>query len=418
MHLAIDLRFYKPEPYGLAVYISELFEHLVPALAANPNITKVTLILNKDLLNVDLNQYLQWWVTVENQKKFSVSYSDVKPYSFKEQLVFPWQLYILNPDLVYFFTFNFPFLYFKPFVYQVLDFSHAKISKRSGWSPKFKLKTLAALFLIKMGLKRAKKIIFLGTQTQKDGEIFLNLNLSNPHKEGFLPNNIVWLGVKKIFLTQKHADKLKSNWLSSQESNIVYSETEDKFAKKFLDENHITQEYFLSVSVWKKHKNLKGLIRGFEVFNRNKNFQLVICGSKDPNNLQDIEFLKTNTQFRQNKIIYIENPSDKELVWLQDKALGYVSPSFNEGMGLTLVEAAKRGTPVICSDILVFKDMFKEFGIYFNPDNQHSLAKALDRLIKLSQKEYEILSKQVNLISQKFSWEDLSNTIEKIIFED
>lgn len=57
----------------------------------------------------------------------------------------------------------------------------------------------------------------------------------------------------------------------------------------------------------------------------------------------------------------------------------FVMPSRSEGFGLALVEAVQQNTPVICSDIDVFKELFSEEEVtFFKSDDLSSLSKALD----------------------------------------
>lgn len=57
----------------------------------------------------------------------------------------------------------------------------------------------------------------------------------------------------------------------------------------------------------------------------------------------------------------------------------YVMPSRSEGFGLAVVEAALTGTPVICSNIEVFHEIFDETeATFFELENIESLSKAVD----------------------------------------
>lgn len=57
----------------------------------------------------------------------------------------------------------------------------------------------------------------------------------------------------------------------------------------------------------------------------------------------------------------------------------YAMPSRSEGFGLALVEAAFTKTPVVCSDIEVFHEIFDETQVsFFAPENIQSLSQAID----------------------------------------
>lgn len=60
----------------------------------------------------------------------------------------------------------------------------------------------------------------------------------------------------------------------------------------------------------------------------------------------------------------------------------YVMPSRNEGFGLSMIEAAMTGTPIICSDIPVFHEIFNENQVeFFKLENIKSMSVALDKIL-------------------------------------
>ncbi|MCC9595491.1 MULTISPECIES: glycosyltransferase [unclassified Rubrivivax] len=60
----------------------------------------------------------------------------------------------------------------------------------------------------------------------------------------------------------------------------------------------------------------------------------------------------------------LEHPSDADIQALYDKAAGLMFLSRGEGFGLPLVEAANHGTPVVCSDIPVFREICGPYATY------------------------------------------------------
>lgn len=60
----------------------------------------------------------------------------------------------------------------------------------------------------------------------------------------------------------------------------------------------------------------------------------------------------------------------------------YVMPSRSEGFGLAMVEAAFTQTPIICSDIAVFRELFDETQVaFFKLDDVISMSLAVDKII-------------------------------------
>ena len=78
------------------------------------------------------------------------------------------------------------------------------------------------------------------------------------------------------------------------------------------------------------------------------------------------------------KLILIEQPTDADVLHLYERAEGLLFISKGEGFGLPLVEAAHHGTPIICSDIPVFREIAGEFATYVSREDASSLAADLE----------------------------------------
>jgi glycosyltransferase involved in cell wall biosynthesis len=79
--------------------------------------------------------------------------------------------------------------------------------------------------------------------------------------------------------------------------------------------------------------------------------------------------------------IHLGNVSDDELSRLYQRATLHCVTSLMEGFGMTILESMSFGTPVILSDIPVFREVAGPAGIYFNPsDSDDLLCKMIDTL--------------------------------------
>ncbi|WP_083931568.1 glycosyltransferase family 4 protein [Methyloferula stellata] len=74
------------------------------------------------------------------------------------------------------------------------------------------------------------------------------------------------------------------------------------------------------------------------------------------------------------KLFWFETCSDADLTYLYHHATALIQASLAEGFGLPLVEAAHFGTPVIASDIPVFREIGGSSCSYFDPVNAETLA--------------------------------------------
>lgn len=77
------------------------------------------------------------------------------------------------------------------------------------------------------------------------------------------------------------------------------------------------------------------------------------------------------------RLFWFDDSDDDELSFLYDHAAALIFPSYAEGFGLPIVEAARRGRPVICSDIPVFREVGRAGALYFQVNNATALAETI-----------------------------------------
>lgn len=78
-------------------------------------------------------------------------------------------------------------------------------------------------------------------------------------------------------------------------------------------------------------------------------------------------------------ILCLENVPERHLPGLYAGASALISPSLAEGFGLPPLEALACGTPVVVTDLPVYREVLGDRAEYFSPENPSSLAQALQR---------------------------------------
>ena len=403
MHLAIDLRFYRPEPYGLAIHIRDLFTELITLLDASEICSKVSLILDQSNAEIDLSEYLPWWGEVVENPTFNVIFSQYPYYSWGEQVGFYDQLNTIAPDLTFFFTFNFPVRYNRPFVYQVLDLSIPKT--RSQWNPKVQ----AMLYCMRQGLKKAKHTLFLGENTRMDAERFSDYQFHYPERKGYRPNTVIFNGLNPVYSKQPSINSRKTKVLDTLE----YSQGLERRSKEFFGDHSINKPYILYTSVWRPYKNHLALAKAFDAWNDGTH-QLVLAGRIDPKHTHISDEVKQLESYKQGNIRFVSDITDEEMIFLQDKAELFVAPTSSEGFGLWLVEASVRGTPVLCSDIKVFKDLCQDAAWYFEPNEEGILA-GLKHVFSLPQARIDEQSQLLYQYTAQYRWNAVAHNIVHIL---
>lgn len=77
------------------------------------------------------------------------------------------------------------------------------------------------------------------------------------------------------------------------------------------------------------------------------------------------------------RLFWFMDADDALLDALYRSCTALLAPSEGEGFGLPLVEAARHGLPILCRDLLVFREVAGEHAVYFTGLDRDSLANAI-----------------------------------------
>ena len=164
-----------------------------------------------------------------------------------------------------------------------------------------------------------------------------------------------------------HKDKIKKITVTIPLAFKEYIENPHNLKKKS------TEKYFLFVGNVKKHKGLETLINAFKLLN-DVTVKLYIVGKKDSFKTNFISVLEQDNP----NIIFTGYLNDNELFEYEKTAMALIQPSFYEGFGSPPLEALYLDTPVILSDITVFKEIYGCFPItFFECGNSDDLEKRM-----------------------------------------
>ena len=87
------------------------------------------------------------------------------------------------------------------------------------------------------------------------------------------------------------------------------------------------------------------------------------------------------------RFFWVESASDEflELIYVNSSCL--IAPSYGEGFGLPLIEAAQHHLPIIARNLPVFNEVAKDNAFYFDGFNAADLAQAIDDWLDLYEKK-------------------------------
>jgi glycosyltransferase involved in cell wall biosynthesis len=135
--------------------------------------------------------------------------------------------------------------------------------------------------------------------------------------------------------------------------------------------------YFLGVGTVEPRKGYPVVIDALEkLWADGVDATYVIVGSPGWGMRQFTQRVEGHKAFNRH-LFWLKNASDADLILLYRSARALVLASVAEGFGLPIVEAAYHGTPVIATDIPVFREVAGESAEYFPPLDSDCLAEKI-----------------------------------------
>lgn len=131
--------------------------------------------------------------------------------------------------------------------------------------------------------------------------------------------------------------------------------------------------YFVTLGTIEPRKNHQLLL---DIWPKVTDAHLVICGQRGWQNADVFARLDRGID----RVHEVSHLSDFQIHGLLQGAAGFLFPSLAEGYGLPPVEAAALGTPVICNDLPVFREILGEIPVYAPADDPYAWITAINRL--------------------------------------
>lgn len=166
--------------------------------------------------------------------------------------------------------------------------------------------------------------------------------------------------------------------------------------------------YYLYVGNAYPHKNLKRLIEAMVNLNKKvkEKIELYIVSSRNVFTKRLEKLIKDIKAEEYIKLLgYV--PDDK-LKTLYKKSLGFIFPSISEGFGLPGLEAMNAQTLIACSDIPVFKEIYKDVPIYFNPFDVNSISEAMKLVLDMDPEAREKKIEKGLTLAKTYSWSKMA----------
>jgi glycosyltransferase involved in cell wall biosynthesis len=366
MKILIDARMYGLEHTGIGRYLIGLITELKSVQTKN----EYVIFLKK--------KYFDSLSLPGNWKKVLVN---IPHYTLREQLLLPGLINKEKPDLVHFPHLNVPILYRGRYVMTV----HDLVMQRQGINATklpiliYLLKRIPFLFISRMAVKNAVKIIVPSKATATDVANYYNIS------------------VRRIEVTYEGFYFKDMSDLKSKGEISVLSEY------GLLD-----KKYLFYVGNAYPHKNLQIAVKAVKDLNIHKKIDVifVIAGLKDYFLERLEDYINDIGATKYIKLAgYVK---DEDLPILYKNSLGFVYPSLVEGFGLQGIEAISMGTMVACSNIPVFKEIYDFHAFYFNPKDVNSISAALYSLCSVKPEDKNKYTRNAQAYIKKYSWNKMA----------
>ncbi len=363
MRIGLDLRMVDGGS-GIGRYITELFHE----------------ILKQD----KTNQYVLFFrdiAQVESFKQYNhkIVVTGIGHYSLKEQIILPFIMLREKLDLVHFPHFNVPVLYRKKFVVTIHDLTHTLIP---GKKKSHLFHRLAYHMVFWNAVRSSTKVVAVSGATKN---AILDYFKINPQKI-----SVVYEGLNQTYGIMDKAE--------------AFNQVSNRF--------NITRPYILYVGEWRRYKNLPQLALAFDqLIEKKLDIELVLVGKKDPF-YPEIEE-KIFSIKHKDRIKALGRIEDEQLKAVYNAATIFVLPSFMEGFGLTVLEAAACGVPITCSDIPSLREVAGQAADYFDPSNLQNMIDVINNLISNPERLEELANLALSR-SKHFSWQKAAQEILEI----
>ncbi|PIB26605.1 hypothetical protein BFP76_11985 [Amylibacter kogurei] len=171
--------------------------------------------------------------------------------------------------------------------------------------------------------------------------------------------------------------------------------------------------YFVILGTIEPRKNHKVLFDVWQKLNTalapDKMPDLFVIGRRGWNNHDTFGFLDNSPQIEVN-IFEKSGLPDTTAMAAISGAHALLFPSFAEGYGLPAIEAMAQNTPVICSDLGVFRECVGEYPTYVSATDVDQWCAAIKTRLEIGKKQAKLTANELKLIDES-TWRAHFNTV-------
>lgn len=184
-----------------------------------------------------------------------------------------------------------------------------------------------------------------------------------------------------------------------------------EFSAEKFQTNPGDKPYLLYVGSRAGYKNFSGLIKAFgSSLQLKTNLDIIAFGGGPFNSSENslIRQLGIDT-----KNVRQVSGDDNKLSQLYANATAFVFPSVYEGFGLPPLEAMAAGCPVVSSNSSSMREVVRNAGVYFDPNNTDSIQTAIEKVVFSEDLRNDLIAAGYENI-KSFTWQKCSTETLKI----
>lgn len=164
---------------------------------------------------------------------------------------------------------------------------------------------------------------------------------------------------------------------------------------------------FIMVGTLEPRKGYGQVLDAFQqLWRRNVEVNLVVVG-KEGWLVDDLSKRFRAHSKKNQRFFWIEGACDEDLEKIYNAGTALITASFGEGFGLPIVEAAKRGLPIIARDTPINREVAQDSAYFFNGSDPIALERALEDWLKLYEKDAHPKPDSI----RSFTWKESSQTL-------
>lgn len=211
----------------------------------------------------------------------------------------------------------------------------------------------------------------------------------NAHQFIEQKRNVIESADAIVAVSQSTKDEILAH-TKAEESKIVviYHGVNDAFLtaspseadiRMFRETHKIDGLYWLYVGNRGCYKNFGTLLRAFVRVARETGGYLVAVGGKNKLEPWQVDLLIKNRLEQRVRLSHAMDDDDLQVAYAG--AAAFIFPSLAEGFGIPLLEVMAVGTPIVASDIPVFREVAADAALYFDPYDEKALADAMMQVL-------------------------------------